>query len=246
MIGAIVNTLAAVVGGLLGSLLKKGIPERFADLVQKGLALCVLYIGIKGSLVGTNTLVTILSLVLGAILGELLDIDRGIERLGAWAQRKLSKGGSRLGEGFVTASLLFCVGSMAVVGSLQSGLTGNHETIFTKSMLDFVSAIILASTLGLGVCLSGAFVLVYQGAIVLLLGRPRPQRLRGGGDELRGQSAHRRPGPQYAGDSQAQGGESPARHVPSHHSLPLYEVNVRNNRVHALRGGAAAIRRRYL
>ena len=168
MTGTLVNTLAAVVGGLLGSLLKKGIPERFADLVQKGLALCVLYIGIKGSLVGTNTLVTILSLVLGAILGELLDIDRGIERLGAWAQRKLSKGGSRLGEGFVTASLLFCVGSMAVVGSLQSGLTGNHETIFTKSMLDFVSAIILASSLGLGVCLSGAFVLVYQGAIVLL------------------------------------------------------------------------------
>ena len=168
MIGAVVNTLAAVVGGLLGSLLKRGIPERFADLVQKGLALCVLYIGIKGSLAGTNTLVTILSLVLGAILGELLNIDRGIERLGAWAQSKLSRGGSRLGEGFVTASLLFCVGSMAVVGSLQSGLTGNHETIFTKSMLDFVSAIILASSLGLGVCLSGAFVLVYQGAIVLL------------------------------------------------------------------------------
>ena len=168
MIGALVNTLAAGVGGLLGSLLKKGIPERFADLVQKGLALCVLYIGIKGSLVGTNTLVTILSLVLGALRGELLNIDGGIERLGAWAQRKLSKGGSRLGEGFVTASLLFCVGSMSVVGSLQSGLTGNHETIFTKSMLDFVSAIILASSLGLGVCLSGAFVLVYQGAIVLL------------------------------------------------------------------------------
>ncbi len=169
MTGTLVNTLAAVVGGLLGSLLKKGIPERFADLVQKGLALCVLYIGIKGSLVGTNTLVTILSLVLGAILGELLNIDGGIERLGAWAQSKLSrKGTSRLGEGFVTASLLFCVGSMAVVGSLQSGLTGSHETIFTKSLLDFVSAIILASSLGLGVCLSGAFVLVYQGAIVLL------------------------------------------------------------------------------
>jgi len=168
MIGTLVNTLAAVVGGLLGSLLKKGIPERFADLVQKGLALCVLYIGIKGSLAGTNTLVTILSLVLGAILGELLNIDGGIERLGAWAQSRLSKGGSRIGEGFVTASLLFCVGSMSVVGSLQSGLTGNHETIFTKSMLDFVSAIILASSLGLGVCLSGAFVLVYQGAIVLL------------------------------------------------------------------------------
>ena len=170
MIGTLVNTLAAVVGGLLGTLLKKGIPERLADLVQKGLALCVLYIGVKGSFAGTNTLVTILSMVLGAILGGLLDLDGKLERLGAWVQARFSKkgSGSRIAEGFVTASLLFCVGSMSVVGSLQSGLTGNHETIFTKSMLDFVSAIILASSLGLGVCLSGAFVLVYQGAIVLL------------------------------------------------------------------------------
>ncbi|MBR4702693.1 MAG: DUF554 domain-containing protein [Oscillospiraceae bacterium] len=170
MIGTLVNTLAAVVGGLLGTLLKKGIPERLADLVKKGLALCVLYIGIKGSFAGTNTLVTILSMVLGAIIGGLLDLDDKLEALGAWVQSRFAKkgSGSKLAEGFVTASLLFCVGSMAVVGSLQSGLTGNHETIFTKSMLDFVSAIILASSLGLGVCLSGAFVLVYQGAIVLL------------------------------------------------------------------------------
>ena len=170
MIGTLVNTLAAVAGGLLGTLLKKGIPERLADLVQKGLALCVLYIGIKGSFAGTNTLVTILSMVLGAVIGGLLDLDDKLERLGAWVQSRFSKkgSGSKVAEGFVTASLLFCVGSMAVVGSLQSGLTGNHETIFTKSMLDFVSAIILASSLGLGVCLSGAFVLVYQGAIVLL------------------------------------------------------------------------------
>ncbi len=170
MIGTLVNTLAAVVGGLLGTLLKKGIPERLADLVQKGLALCVLYIGIKGSFAGTNTLVTILSMVLGAIIGGLLDLDDKLEALGAWVQSRFAQkgSGSKVAEGFVTASLLFCVGSMAVVGSLQSGLTGNHETIFTKSMLDFVSAIILASSLGLGVCLSGAFVLVYQGAIVLL------------------------------------------------------------------------------
>ena len=170
MIGTLVNTLAAVVGGLLGTLLKKGIPERLADLVQKGLALCVLYIGIKGSFAGTNTLVTILSMVLGAVIGGLLDLDDKLERLGAWVQSRFAKkgSGSKVAEGFVTASLLFCVGSMSVVGSLQSGLTGNHETIFTKSMLDFVSAIILASSLGLGVCLSGAFVLVYQGAIVLL------------------------------------------------------------------------------
>ena len=169
MIGTLVNTAAAVIGGLLGSLLKKGIPEKAADLVQKALALCVLFIGIKGSLVGTNTLVTILSMVIGAVLGSLLDLDGKIERLGDKVQRRFAgKGGSRVGEGFVTASLLFCVGSMSVVGSLQSGLTGDHSTIFTKSLLDFVSAIILASSLGLGVCLSGAFVLVYLGAIVLL------------------------------------------------------------------------------
>ncbi len=170
MIGTLVNTLAAVVGGLLGSLLKKGIPDKLADLVQKGLALCVLFIGIKGSLDGSNTLITILSMVVGAILGGLLDLDGKLEKLGARIQARFSRpgSGSRLAEGFVTASLLFCVGSMSVLGSLQSGLTGNHDTIFTKSLLDFVSAIILASSLGLGVCLSGAFVLVYQGAIVLL------------------------------------------------------------------------------
>lgn len=170
MIGTLVNTLAAVVGGLLGSLLKKGIPDKLADLVQKGLALCVLFIGIKGSLDGSNTLITILSMVVGPILGGLLDLDGKLEKLGARIQARFSRpgSGSRLAEGFVTASLLFCVGSMSVLGSLQSGLTGNHDTIFTKSLLDFVSAIILASSLGLGVCLSGAFVLVYQGAIVLL------------------------------------------------------------------------------
>ena len=170
MIGVLVNTLAAVVGGLLGFLLKKGIPEKLADLVQKGLALCVIFIGVKGSLAGTNSLVTIISMVIGAVIGGLLDLDGKLERLGAWVQGRFAKkeGGSRMAEAFVTASLLFCVGSMSVVGSLQSGLTGDNSTIFTKSMLDFVSAIILASSLGLGVCLSGAFVLVYQGAIVLL------------------------------------------------------------------------------
>ena len=150
MIGVLVNTLAAVVGGLLGFLLKKGIPEKLADLVQKGLALCVIFIGVKGSLAGTNTLVTIISMVIGAVIGGLLDLDGKLERLGAWVQDRFAKkeGGSRMAEAFVTASLLFCVGSMSVVGSLQSGLTGDNSTIFTKSMLDFVSAIILPADPG--------------------------------------------------------------------------------------------------
>ena len=171
MLGTIVNALAAVVGGLLGTLLKKGLPERIASLVQTGLALCITFIGIKGSLGGTNTLLCVLSMVIGAIIGALLDLDRRFNHLGQWTQDKLSKrsgGESRIAEGMVTATLMFCVGSMAIVGSLQSGLTGDHSTIYTKSTLDFVSAIIFGSTLGWGVCLSGIFVFVYQGAIVLL------------------------------------------------------------------------------
>ena len=170
MIGTIVNTLAVVVGGFLGLLLKRGIPQRLSDIVNKALGLCVLYIGIKGCLDGTNTLVTILSMVIGAAIGQLLDLDKQINRLGDWAQARFrgKAGKVSVAQGFVTASLLFCVGSMTVVGSLQSGLTGNHEMIFTKSALDFVSALLLASSLGIGVLLSGAFVLVFQGAIVLL------------------------------------------------------------------------------
>lgn len=168
MLGTIVNALAAVAGGLAGTLLRKGIPERFSELVQKALALCVLLIGIQGSIQGSNALIAILSMVAGAVLGSWADLDRQVTRLGDWVQHRLSRSGGRVAEGFVTASLLFCVGSMAVVGSLQSGLTGDHSTIYTKSLLDLVSAVVLGSTLGLGVCLSAVFILVYQGAIVLL------------------------------------------------------------------------------
>jgi len=169
MLGTIVNALAVIAGTFIGLLLKKGIPERISDVVMKGVALCVLYIGISSALAGTNTLIAIISIVLGAVIGSLLDIDRRLNSLGELAERKLSKGDGKtsIAEGFVSASLLFCVGSMAIVGSIQSGLTGNHEMIYTKSMLDGISAIIFASTLGVGVFLSAAAVLVYQGIIVL-------------------------------------------------------------------------------
>lgn len=169
MLGTIVNALAVIAGAFVGLLLKKGIPEKISDVVMKGVALCVLYIGISGSLKGTNTLIAIISIVIGAVIGSLLDIDRRLNSLGELAERKLSKGDGKtsIAEGFVSASLLFCVGSMAIVGSIQSGLTGNHEMIYTKSMLDGISAIIFTSTLGAGVFLSAAAVLIYQGAIVL-------------------------------------------------------------------------------
>ncbi len=169
MLGTIVNALAVIVGTFVGLLLKKGLPEKISDVVMKGVALCVLYIGISSALSGTNALIAILSIVVGAVIGSLLDIDRRLNSLGELAERRLSKGDGKtsIAEGFVSASLLFCVGSMAIVGSIQSGLTGNHEMIYTKSMLDGISAIIFASTLGVGVFLSAAAVLVYQGIIVL-------------------------------------------------------------------------------
>lgn len=171
MISAIVNAAAVIAGSCIGLLLKKGIPERFSDILMKGLGLCTLYIGFSGALKGQNTIVLILSMVIGTLMGEGVDLDEKLNRLGKFLENKFkTKEGSKvsIAEGFVTASLLFCVGAMTIVGSLQSGLTGNHEMIFAKSMLDFVAAIIFASSLGIGVIFSAVFVLVYQGAIVLL------------------------------------------------------------------------------
>lgn len=180
MLGTIVNSVAIVLGGAIGMLLKKGLPKKIADTLMIGLGLCTLYIGISGCLAGENTLVLIVSMVIGTIIGEAVDLDDKINRLGQFLERKF--GGKKsdvpvtvsqgrkvsLAEGFVTSSLLFCVGAMAIVGSLQSGLTGNHETLYAKSVLDFVAAIIFASTLGAGVMLSASLLFIYQGSITLL------------------------------------------------------------------------------
>lgn len=179
MLGTIVNAAAIVVGGAIGLLLKKGLPKKIADTLMVGLGLCTLYIGISGCLAGENTLVLIVSMVLGTIIGEAIDLDDKINRLGRFLEKKFSGKTEEaaetvqqkkvsVAEGFVTSSLLFCVGAMAIVGSLQSGLTGNHETLYAKSMLDFVAAIIFASTLGAGVMLSASLLFLYQGSITLL------------------------------------------------------------------------------
>ena len=184
--GTIVNSLAILAGSAIGLLLSwlgsrfsnrlpagsSGLSERLQTIVMQGLALCVLYIGISGALKGQNTLVAIISIALGALIGELLDLDKGIHLLGDWIQAKLSRftrdGKSSISEGFVTASLLFCVGAMAIVGSLDSGLTGNHDTLFAKSLLDGITSIVFTVSLGFGVALSAAAILIYQGAITLM------------------------------------------------------------------------------
>ncbi|MDD6202355.1 MAG: DUF554 domain-containing protein [Lachnospiraceae bacterium] len=170
MLGTIVNTIAVICGATIGMLLKKGIPERLSDTLMKGLGLCTLFLGISGSLKGENSLILIISMVVGALIGEGIDLEDKLNRLGKWLEGKFkSKDGKQvsIAEGFVTASLLFCVGAMTIVGSLQSGLQGNHEMLFNKSMLDFVAAIIFSSTLGIGVMFAAAFVFIYQGAITL-------------------------------------------------------------------------------
>lgn len=170
MIGVIVNTAAVILGSIIGLLFKKGIPKKVSDAIMMGIGLCTLYIGISGSLKGENTLILIISMVFGIAAGTLLDIDGKIICLGDFVERKFSKadGTVSLSEGFVTASLLFCIGAMAIVGSLNAGLTGDNEMLFTKSVLDFVSSIMLSVSLGLGVMFSAAFILVFQGTIVLL------------------------------------------------------------------------------
>ena len=174
MLGTWVNVAAVLIGGSIGLLIQKGLSQRLADTLMKGLALCTITIGISGALDGRDTLKLILSVVIGALLGELLDLDGKIQRLGEWVERRFSKGtgGVSIAEGFVTASLMFCVGAMTIVGSLQSGLTGDHQMLFTKSMLDFVSSMIFASSLGLAAPFLGDAVIAEMTCVgsVLIIG----------------------------------------------------------------------------
>ena len=170
MFGVLVNVGTVVLGALAGLLFKKGIPEKVSKAAMIGLGVCTLYIGISGSLEGENVLLVIASVVLGAIVGTLLDIDGKINILGQKVEQKFKKGENTtsVAEGWVTATLLFCVGSMTVTGSITAGLTGDHSILVTKAMLDLVSAMMLASSLGAGVLLSAVSVLVIQGGLVLL------------------------------------------------------------------------------
>ena len=167
--GTLVNVGTVIVGSIIGLLLGKGLPERLSKGLMIAIGFCTAYIGISGCLQGQNTLVVILSLVLGTLLGEGLDLDKQVNLLGGFAEKKLSRGGRLpIAEGFVNASLLFCVGAMTFVGSLNSGLTGDHTTLYAKACLDLISAAVFASTLGVGVTLSAVGVLVVQGGIALL------------------------------------------------------------------------------
>lgn len=171
MLGLVVNAVSIIVGGLVGLLLKKGIPERISTLLIQAMGLVVIYIGIDGALVGTNALISVLSMAIGAIIGGLLDLDGLINKGAKKLEEKFNKEG--FAKGFSAATLVFAVGAMAIVGGLKAGL-GDSSTLITKAMIDGVTAIVFASTLGFGVLFSSIPVTVYQGIFVVLAGVVSP------------------------------------------------------------------------
>ena len=172
MLGVFVNVAAVIIGSVIGLLCKKGINKKITDAVITGLGLCVMYVGITGVLKGQNAIVAVVSMALGGAIGTIVDVDKQINRLGDLLARKVKRddGSSSVADGFVSACLLFCIGAMSIVGSLNSGLgvEGGLQMIYTKSVLDFISSIVLSASLGIGVIFSAVFVLVFQGGIVLL------------------------------------------------------------------------------
>lgn len=169
MLGTIVNSLAILAGGLAGMLFSKALPEKMKNTVIQGIGLAVLLIGLSMALQSKNTLVVIASLVTGGIIGEWIDIEFRLQQVGRWLEKLLSKNsaGGDFTKAFVSTSLIYCVGAMAIMGSLESGLKGVHDILFAKAMLDGVSAIVFASSMGIGVVASAIPVFLYQGAITL-------------------------------------------------------------------------------
>lgn len=167
MFGTIVNAAAILVGALLGSLLKGGFPDKFKVTIMQGVSLTVILIGLSMAMKTENVLVVILSIVTGGILGELLRIEDCLNQLGKNLERRFGGGDGSFTKGFVTGSLVFCVGAMAIMGSLESGLTGRHTTLFVKSILDGVTALVFASSMGIGVGFSAIPVFLYQGGITM-------------------------------------------------------------------------------
>lgn len=186
MLGVIINVITVIIGSLVGMVFKKCIPEKVNNAVMSGLGLCIVYIGITGALSGENVLILIASIVLGAIVGTLLGIDNLVNSLALSVEKKFKKEGKgvSLAEGFVTATLLFCVGAMTVTGSFQAGLAHDNSVLVTKAMLDMVSSIMLSSTLGIGVMLSAVSVFVIQGGLVLLSGLVAPYLSSGAINEM--------------------------------------------------------------
>ncbi|MEN6330391.1 MAG: DUF554 domain-containing protein, partial [Smithella sp.] len=168
MTGTIVNTGAIIAGGLVGLAAGRRIPERIKTILMQTLGLSTLLIGLQMALSAKEVIPIVGSLLLGALTGEILRIEDGLENIGHWLKKRAKSDSSTFVEGFVTASLLYCTGAMVIVGAIQDGTTGDATTLYIKSMLDGVASIAFASTLGIGVLFSAVSVFLVQGFITLL------------------------------------------------------------------------------
>ncbi len=168
MLGSIVNSAAVVLGSILGVFINKGIKDEYKNIIMDAVGLTVVVMGIGSAIKSENLILVIISIVLGSIIGEVIGIQQKLDKLGDGLEKRLGKGNSNFSKGFVTGSLVFCIGAMAIVGALESGLTGDNSTLFAKSVLDGITSIIFASTLGIGVAFSAVSLLVYEGSISLL------------------------------------------------------------------------------
>ena len=175
--GVIVNTMTVILGSLMGLIFKKNVSSKYTDAVMCGLGICTIYIGISGAISAgsdaqANPVMPIIAIALGVLLGTILDIDGKLAKIGANIEQKVSNGNTsnktkgKIAEGFVSACLLFCVGSMTIVGGINAGISGDNTLYFTKSALDLVSSTVLSVSFGVGVLFSAAFVLLFQGGIV--------------------------------------------------------------------------------
>lgn len=174
MFGTIINATAIVICSIIGLLLKEALPPRLCETITQGLGLGVVIIGTTMALKTENVTLMLVSLLLGAIVGELIDIEKQLKRIGDALESKLKNSSNNVSLGFVSASLLFCTGSMAIMGALENGITGTYSILLSKSLLDGIFAMILSSTMGIGVLLSAIPVFLYQGSIALLATSIKP------------------------------------------------------------------------
>lgn len=166
MLGSVVNCLAIIAGSFAGVILRN-ITEQTKDTVTKGIALGVIALAIQMSLQASSFIIIIISICIGGMIGEFLKIEDSMTRLGLFLENRFARGNSNFAEGFVTATLIYLIGSMGIIGAIQSGVTGSHQTLFTKSVMDGFMSIMLTASLGIGVLFSAFPVLIYQGAITI-------------------------------------------------------------------------------
>ncbi len=170
MFGTLINVGAVIIGSIIGLLIHTRLPRRIVTIVFYGIGLFTIFLGIKMALKTDNLLVMVFSLVIGSIIGELVNIDKGINSLSDYLKRKIKIGSDKFSEGLITAFLLFCLGSMTILGAIEEGLGGRPNLLLTKSLMDGFSSIALSASLGIGVIFSVIPLLLYQGGLTLFAG----------------------------------------------------------------------------